>query len=68
MRKMRRQLAPSVEELTKPGEHCRQAGRGEAATVEVSGLRPDPAGVHDGRWSSSGLGRASARGGVRGRV
>ena len=55
----RGELAPSVEELAEPGEHCREAGRGEAATVERSGIGPDPAGVHDGRWSSCDVGRAT---------
>ncbi len=37
-----------LNELTESGEHRRQAGRGEAAAVQVSGVRPDPAGVHAG--------------------
>ena len=48
----RREAGPPVERLTEPREHRRKTGRGEAAAVDMSGVRPDSAGVHDGRWSS----------------
>ena len=48
----RREAGPPVERLTESREHRRKTGRGEAAAVEMSGVRPDSAGVHDGRWSS----------------
>ena len=47
-----REAGSPVERLTETGEHCREAGRGEAAAVDGSGIGPDSAGVHDGRWSS----------------
>ena len=49
-----RQAGSPVERLAETREHRREAGRGEAAAVGVSGIGPDSAGVHDGRWSSSG--------------
>ncbi len=58
-RKMTASWRAAVEELTKPGEHCRESRCGEAATVEVTGIRPDPTGVHDGRWSSCGFWRST---------
>ena len=57
-----REAGPPVERLTETREHRRKAGGGEAAAVGGSGVGPDSAGVHDGRWSSSGV--WSVRGGV----
>ena len=37
-----------LKRLAEAREHCRQAGRGEAATVGGSGVGPDPAGLHAG--------------------
>ena len=54
IRKSGRQAASTVEQLTESGEDGRQEGSGEAAAVQGSGVRPDPASVHDGRRSSSG--------------
>ena len=42
------------EQLAKAGKDGRQEGCGETAAVQGSGVRPDPASVHDGRRSSSG--------------
>ena len=56
-----RQSAPAVEGLTESGEDGRQTGRGEAATVGRSGVRPDPAGVHAGSGSSESWGARRPR-------
>ena len=45
--------ASVVEQLTESGKDGRQEGRSQAAAVQGSGVRPDPASVHDGRRSSS---------------
>ena len=58
------QAAAAVERLAESREDGRQSGRGEAAKVGRSGVRPDPAGVHAGS-GSSGWGRSSPRGRTR---
>ena len=49
MRNQSSEPTAAIECLAEPREQCRQAGRGEAATVRMSGVRPDPASVHAGQ-------------------